>query len=231
MATPLLIIFDCDGVLVDSEIIAADVEAKMLKDYGLEMSAEDFAIRFAGLTWPTILSRLSEESGIRFPDDLTEKAEAEIDRRLAEEVEEIAGAREAIEATATAGLHRCICSNSSMKRLELELDHVGLWDYFTPFVFPAREVASGKGKPAPDVFLHACKEFGVEPSRAFVIEDSVHGVSGAVAAGCRVIGFTGASHSYPGHADALTEAGATTVISRLKDLPATIEALAHWDEA
>ena len=99
MATPLLMIFDCDGVLVDSEIIAADVEAKMLKDYGLEMSAEDFAIRFAGLTWPTILSRLSEESGIRFPDDLTEKAEAEIDRRLSEEVEEIAGAREAIEAT------------------------------------------------------------------------------------------------------------------------------------
>ena len=92
-------------------------------------------------------------------------------------------------------------------------------------------MASGKGKPAPDVFLHGCKEFGVEPSRALVIEDSVHGVSGAVSAGCRVIGFTGASHSYPGHADALTEAGATTVISRFKDLAATIEALAHWDEA
>ena len=82
-----------------------------------------------------------------------------------------------------------------------------------------RKSARKKGKPAPDVFLHACKELGVEPNRAVVIEDSVHGVTAAAAAGCRVVGFTGGRHSYPGHADALTEAGAETVISRLARLP------------
>ncbi|WP_040489291.1 HAD family hydrolase [Fulvimarina pelagi] len=230
MPMPKLMIFDCDGVLVDSEIIAADVEAKLIAEYGVEMSAEDLAIRFAGLTFPVILEKISEESGQPMSASLIERADAEIDRRLGEEVEEIAGAREAIEAFAAKGVPICICSNSSSKRLELELDHVGLWDYFGPHVFAALEVGTKQGKPAPDVFLHACETFGVKPSDTFVIEDSVHGVSAASAAGCRVVGFTGASHTFPGHAEALTEAGATTVVSKLKDLSATVEALSEFNE-
>ncbi|MDY8109429.1 HAD family phosphatase [Fulvimarina sp. 2208YS6-2-32] len=230
MPMPPLMIFDCDGVLVDSEIIAADVEAKLIAEYGIEMTAEELAIRFAGLTFPVILDRISEESGQPLSASLIDRADAEIDRRLGEEVEELAGAREAIETFAERGVPTCICSNSTSGRLEIELEHVGLWDYFTGHVFPAREVGTKKAKPAPDVFLHACKTFGVAPAEAFVIEDSVHGVAAASAAGCRVIGFTGASHSYPGHADALTEAGATTVIKRLRDLPATVEALAEFGE-
>jgi beta-phosphoglucomutase-like phosphatase (HAD superfamily) len=108
------------------------------------------------------------------------------------------------------------------------LRHVGLWNRFRPYVYAAREVGTGKVKPAPDVFLHACAEFGVEPSSAVVIEDSVHGAAAAVAAGCRVVGFTGASHTYPGHAEALEAAGAETVISRLADYPAVVEALSSW---
>ena len=83
-------------------------------------------------------------------------------------------------------------------------------------------------KPAPDVFLHAAREAGAKPADCFVIEDSVHGVHGARAAGMRVIGFTGGSHAYPGLADRLSDAGAETVISRLADLPAMLKALSEF---
>ncbi|MBB4002999.1 MAG: HAD family phosphatase [Aurantimonas endophytica] len=228
MADPLLVIFDCDGVLVDSEIIAAAVETEMLQGQGIEIEASDFATRFAGLTWPTIMQRLAEETGTRFPKDFAARVDAEIDRRLESEVEEIPGAREAIERLT---LPRCICSNSSTHRLELMLDRVGLWDAFVPNVFSATEVGAKKGKPAPDVFLYACEQFSVPPKASIVIEDSVHGVAGATAAGCRVVGFTGGQHSYAGHAEQLAEAGAETVISRLADFPAVVEALAIWSDA
>ena len=87
------------------------------------------------------------------------------------------------------------------------------------------------GKPEPDIFLHGAKQFGADPANTLVIEDSVHGIAGARAAGMRVVGFTGASHTYPSHADRLTEAGAETVISRMSELPDVITALAEWQEA
>jgi beta-phosphoglucomutase-like phosphatase (HAD superfamily) len=104
----------------------------------------------------------------------------------------------------------------------------GLWDRFRPYVFSARDVPNGRGKPAPDIFLHAAKLLDTDPSDAIVIEDSIAGVTGAVAAGMRTVGFTGASHSWPGHGEALMDAGAMTVIRRLADFPATVEALREW---
>ena len=225
MAKPQLLIFDCDGVLIDSEIIAARVQSEMLLEEGIELDAGESAARFAGLTWKTILERLSEETGHRFSEAFMNSVDAEIDRRLATEAEEIVGAREMLERL---DLPRCICSNSSAARLELELDHVGLWDFFRPYVFSAGDV--GRAKPAPDVFLHALKVFEVTGPQSVVIEDSVHGVTAARAAGCRVVGFTGAGHSYPGHADELTEAGAETVINRLADYPAVVEVFADWQD-
>jgi beta-phosphoglucomutase-like phosphatase (HAD superfamily) len=101
---------------------------------------------------------------------------------------------------------------------------------FAGRIFSALETPTARTKPAPDVFLHAAETLGANPARTFVIEDSVHGVAGARAAGMRVIGFTGASHSYPGHADALTEAGAETVIRRWAELNGVLAALQHWSE-
>ncbi len=108
------------------------------------------------------------------------------------------------------------------------LTHVGLKPYFEGHIYSARDLGEDRVKPRPDIFLHAAKEMNVAPSRCLVIEDSVHGVRGAVAAGMRVIGFTGASHTYPSHADRLTDAGAETVISRMHQLPATVTALSEW---
>jgi HAD superfamily hydrolase (TIGR01509 family) len=140
-------------------------------------------------------------------------------------VRAIDGVREAV---ATVTTQRCICSNSPSERIEFMLEKVGLLPFFAGRIFSALETPTGKTKPAPDVFLSAAEKLNARPENTFVIEDSVHGVAGAGAAGMRVIGFTGAGHSYPGHADALTEAGAETVIRRWAELKSVIASLSEW---
>ena len=228
MTRPDLIIFDCDGVLVDSEIIAARVEAELLTLAGFEITPEELSESYAGLTFKDIMLRIEEKSRIPFQASMIDQAEALTDKRLAKDVRAIDGAREAV--ASVSGL-RCVCSNSSSQRLDMMLGRVGLKPYFEGRIFSALETPSGRPKPAPDVFLFAAKTLDADPARTFVIEDSVHGIAGAKAAGMRVIGFTGASHSYPGHADALTDAGAETVIRRWPELKPVLAALAEWSEA
>lgn len=222
-----LIIYDCDGVLVDSEIIAAEVESKLLTDAGYPVSPEELAERFAGLTWKDILFEVEREASIPFSATLLDASEALLDKKLGAEVRAIDGAAEAIRRIAGP---RCICSNSSLHRLKLMLARTGIDQLFGEHIYSAKDVGEGRTKPAPDVFLHGAAQFDVKPAKVLVIEDSVHGIHAATAAGMRVVGFTGGSHSYPGHADKLTEAGAETVIRRMAELPATVEALAGWSE-
>jgi HAD superfamily hydrolase (TIGR01509 family) len=221
-----LILFDCDGVLVDSEVIAAEVESGLLTDAGYPISPEEMGERFAGMTWQNILLAVEKEANIPLSASLIDKSEKLLDARLAADVEIIEGVKEALAKMTT---QRCICSNSSSARLDMMLTKVGLKAYFAPHIYSAKDLGLDRVKPKPDVFLHGAKQFNVDPSRCVVVEDSTHGVTAARAAGMRVIGFTGASHSYPSHADKLTDAGAETVISRMRDLPATIAAMAEWD--
>jgi HAD superfamily hydrolase (TIGR01509 family) len=221
----MLIIFDCDGVLIDSEIISARVDCEFLRDYGYEITPEELAHRFAGLTTEKIFELAGEEIGRPIPKEVIRRAEVETDRRLGEEVDPIPGVHEMLDALDGP---RCICSNSRPERLKISLAKAGLWDRFRPYVFSSREVGEGRGKPAPDVFLHGAKLLEFDPADTIVLEDSVAGVTGGVAAGMRVVGFTGASHSWPGHGEALMDAGALTIVRRLKDFPATVEALREW---
>jgi len=221
----MLIIFDCDGVLIDSEIIAARVDCEILREHGYEITPEELAQRFAGFTTERIFQFVGEEIGRAIPDEVVHRAQHLTDGRLNQEVLPIPGVQEMLDAL---GDPRCICSNSRYVRLEVSLTRAGLWDRFRPYVFSAQAVGTGRGKPAPDIFLHATKVFETSPDDAIVIEDSVPGVTGAVAAGMRVIGFTGASHSWPGHGEALMDAGALTVVRRLADVPPTLEALREW---
>jgi HAD superfamily hydrolase (TIGR01509 family) len=221
----MLIIFDCDGVLIDSEILSARVDCELLRELGYEIEPTELAHRFAGITTERIFRTVGEEMGRAVPDDVVRRAERETDRRLKEDVQPVAGVHEMLDMLDDP---RCICSNSRAERLRVSLERTGLWDRFRPYVFSARDVAEAREKPAPDVFLHAAGVFEAGPDETVVIEDSATGVVGAVAAGMRVIGFTGASHSWPGHGEALMEAGALTVVSRLADVPATIEALREW---
>ena len=222
-----LVIFDCDGVLVDSEIIAARAETALLAQIGIEIDPIEFAGRFAGLTFRDILVRLEAETGHVFQASLLDKQRAELDRRLAREVKAISGAADAVAAVKRP---RCVCSNSRRERLEMMLTKTRLLPLFEGHVFSAMDLPEKRPKPAPDVFLHAAKEMKADPANCIVIEDSVHGIAGAKAAGMRVIGFTGGAHSYPGHSDLLTEAGAETAINRWADLGPVLEALAVWSD-
>jgi HAD superfamily hydrolase (TIGR01509 family) len=221
----MLIIFDCDGVLIDSEILSAQVDCEILREHGYEITPAELAHKFAGFTTERIFELVGQEIGQKFSDELIHRAQMETDQRLQEQVLPIPGVQDMLDALDDP---RCICSNSRPERLEVSLIKAGLWDRFRPYVFSAQAVREGLGKPAPDVFLHAAEIFETDPADCIVIEDSVAGTTGGVAAGMRVIGFTGASHSWPGHADALMDAGATTVVRRLADLPSTIEALREW---
>lgn len=223
-----LILFDCDGVLVDSEIIAAKVESQLLTEAGYPISVEEMGERFAGMTWKNILLTIEKEADIPLSASLLDKSEKLLDARLERDVKIIDGVKFALARLTT---QRCICSNSSSARLDMMLTKVGLKPYFAPHIYSAKDLGPDRVKPKPDIFLHGAQQFGVDPSRCLVVEDSTHGVQAARAAGMRVVGFTGASHTYPSHADRLTDAGAETVISRMQDLPAVVAALGEWADA
>ncbi len=222
----MLYLFDCDGVLVDSEIIAAEVDAELFTELGAPHTADDIVRRYAGLTFRGIVDLIEKEKGLKLPEDVFDRHRAMIEERLARDVQAIAGLEHIIDRLDGP---RCVCSNSSSERMRLTLGKTGLYDVFAPHIFSAIEVGDCQPKPSPNVFRHAAEHFDVPPQECVVIEDTLFGISAARDAGMRVIGFTGGAHTWPGHADVLTEAGAETVINRFADLPATAEALMEWD--
>ncbi|MEY9630820.1 HAD superfamily hydrolase (TIGR01509 family) [Sinorhizobium fredii] len=159
---------------------------------------------------------------------MIDRVDTILDKRLARDVKIIDGVKPVL---LQLTLPHCICSNSTSARLATMLGKVGIKDHFGKHIYSARDLGPDRVKPKPDIFLHGAAQFGVDPARVLVIEDSVHGVHGACAAGMRVVGFTGGSHTYPSHADKLTEAGAETVISRMAALPGVIAALTEWSES
>ena len=221
----MLFVFDCDGVLVDSEPIAAAVDAELLAEIGYAIAPADIARRFAGLSGKAIGEAIAAELGRPLPEDFLDRTKAEIDRRLATELKPVAGIHELLD---TLDAPRCVCSNSASARLKISLTTTRLYERFQPHVYSAVEVGTREPKPSPNVYSYAIGAFGVAAREALVIEDTVPGIAAARAAGARVVGFTGGSHTWPGHADILMDAGAETVISRLADLPKVAEAMATW---
>ena len=210
---------------MDSERIAAEVETAALVEHGLKMSVEEFQRRFAGTSSAQFQAEVERETNRALPDNHARQVSDEIVRRFRAEVKAVPGAHDILDRF---DQPRCVCSNSSMAKLEAELRRADLWDRFRPYIFSAHDLPDCEEKPAPDVFVHACREFGVEPRRAIVLEDSVSGVTAARAAGCRTVGFAGTARS-KSHADLLTEAGAETVIFRLGDFPELIEVFGAWE--
>lgn len=224
-----LVIFDCDGVLVDSEYLAAQIESELLAIEGYEITPEELSERYAGLIFLDILKEIEKQSDVPLSVSLIEKVPELFKKRMKDELLGIDGAREAVEAVAKLYPY-CICSNSKSQDIKHMLTIVGLYDLFENTIFSAPEVGTGKVKPAPDVYLYAADKMHAKPENTIVIEDSVHGVRGAVKAGMRVVGFTGGSHAYRGLADVLTEAGAETVIAHHTDLPAVLKAMSEWKD-
>ncbi len=222
----MLIMFDCDGVLVDSEIIAARVDSEHLAEVGFKITPEEVIHRFVGLTSEGIVEIIEAEIGKPLPPEFLAEQQIELNRRLAAEVEAVPGALDLLDMLDGP---RCVCSNSSTERLRITMERTGLWDRFAPNIWSAVEVGDRKAKPDPNVYRYGLQQFRADPRDAMVVEDSVFGVTAAHAAGARVVGFTGGQHAWPGLADLLTAAGAETVTNRLADIPKIAEAFAVWD--
>jgi D-ribulokinase len=223
---PDVVIFDCDGVLVDSEVIALAVTRRMLGEAGLRLSDEETRERFLGMRQDSGLRRVEAELGTplpkAFPSDLSREILATFEREL----KGVEGVRQAV-----MGLRArvCVASSSAPERLRFALRVTDYETLFAPNIFSAAEVS--RGKPHPDLFLYAARAMGASPRDCLVIEDSVAGVMAARAAGMTVFGFVGGSHfSGPEQAAELTAAGADLIFDDMARLP-EILAKGSWADA
>ncbi|HEY1735465.1 MAG TPA: HAD family hydrolase, partial [Methylovirgula sp.] len=198
-----LLIFDCDGVLVDSEIIALDMLAKALNDLGLPHSFEDTRARFMGKSVKDVLVEIETMLGHSLPPDWGQGMNMVLLNRLRNELLPVEGVKDAI---AALPYPRCVASSSQPERIRLSLDVTGLAPLFGDRIFSATQV--DHGKPAPDLFLYAAKTCGALPAETIVIEDSPAGITAARRAGMKAIGFAGARHADARLAEALHSAGA-----------------------
>jgi HAD superfamily hydrolase (TIGR01509 family) len=211
---PTLTIFDCDGVLVDSEAVACRICVPCLAEIGIATTAEDIADRYIGISAAEMAADIESRHGVT----LTPEFHTTLRQRIMDAFEIEPLTIDGIDSVLAAHDGRlCVASGSRLERVRRCLTIVGLLDYFDPHIFSATQVA--RGKPAPDLFLFAAREMGVAPAECLVTEDSTHGVTAAVAAGMPVIGFSGGSHCRPGHSDRLLRAGATHVIQHMRELP------------
>jgi HAD superfamily hydrolase (TIGR01509 family) len=214
---PDLVIFDCDGVLIDSELIACRVDAACLVEIGYAITVEDILDRYVGLSAATMLADLETRSGEKLPADFAET----LRRRLAATFDAELAAMPGIAAVlGRLRCRSCVASSSAPERLRHSLSLVGLFHRFDPNIFSATEVRHGK--PAPDLFLHAACRMGVAPQRCIVIEDSIAEVRAARAAKMTVFGFAGGGHCRPGHAERLQREGASIVFADMTQLPALL---------
>lgn len=212
---PELVIFDCDGVLVDSEPISVASLLELIAACGGSVS-EDTAYRlFLGRSLASVRETLQAEFGLVLPNEHVEGFRTRIVERFRAELKPIPGI---VDALARLGCARCVASSSNPERIRLSLSLTGLLELLEPHIYSATMVA--RGKPAPDLFLHAAREMGAAPASCVVIEDSPAGVAAARAAGMRVFAFTGGSHAGNAWLRAeLAAAGPDLAFSDMRDLP------------
>jgi FGGY-family pentulose kinase/HAD superfamily hydrolase (TIGR01509 family) len=210
-----LVIFDCDGVLVDSEPISIGVLLELIAEAGGDIGEAVAYERFLGRSVATINGLLRDEFGLVIGDAEIERMRAAIFRRFREELKPIPGIRETLMRLEG---KRAVASSSQLDRIRLSLEVTGLGDLLEPHIYSASMVA--RGKPAPDLFLHVAHDMGVAPGNCTVIEDSPAGIAAAKAAGMRVFGFAGGAHAGgAGLAAALEKARPDLIFDDMRRLP------------
>lgn len=214
---PELVIFDCDGVLVDSETLIVDIESRMLSEAGFVLSREDVIERFVGLSYGVMVDRLEADFGRPVPSDLKQRVEQAALDELADNVTAVPGIAEVLKGLHTAERPRCVASSSDLSRITMTMEVAGVASWFDPaHIFSVQMVE--RPKPAPDVFLHAAAQLGSAPERCLVVEDSPHGVTAALAAGMDVVGLTAGGHAGPVQHQRLIDAGAEVVFATTAEL-------------
>jgi len=217
------IIFDCDGVLVDSEAIYVEVERRMLAEIGLTYPIETFQARFNGLRTSDFLALLAKDYAELdqgpFPEGFFAQLDAETRARIDTELEAIAGVHDVLQRHDGP---RAVASSSRADRLMVKLEKTGLSGFLGPHIYSGDLV--GNGKPAPDLFLLAAGKLELAPEDCLVIEDSTHGVAAGLAAGMTVWGFTGGGHANDHLSERLANAGAERVIASHSELAEALAA-------
>lgn len=214
------VIFDCDGVLVDSEPLANAIEVALAREAGVTISPEEMARRFIGRTTREQWSELATEHKLKLPDDLEGWVFSRAEGVLRAQLKSIAGVEALLAGLAAPA---SVASNSTAALVALKLDVTGLTPYFGGRVHSCEAVASPK--PAPDLYLHAARMAGVAPGACLVVEDSISGLTAAVRAGAPAIGFTGGSHQGPDAAQRLRAAGAQHVAHDMPSLARILDGL------
>lgn len=208
-----LVIFDCDGVLVDTERLAVRIEQAALAELGWELSAAELAERFVGSTDGYFEREVARQIGRPIPADWRARVNARYQQAYRHELTPVDGVLLALDAIT---LPVCVASNGSHRKMHMTLGHTGLLPRFEGRLFSAYDVA--RGKPDPDLFLHAAESLGHAPERCVVVEDSAHGVNAARAAGMHAFAYAGGLTP----AERLAGAG-TTVFDDMRELPALLQ--------
>ena len=210
----MLVIFDCDGVLVDSEPLANASFSRAIRAQGLDWSPQEVLRRLMGLSLKSGVEACEAELGRKLPDDFVEKMQVITYQMFRDApLQAIAGVKEAVLALHAAGAATCVASSGAPEKMRFTLGLTGLWDLFDGRIFSASQVP--RGKPFPDLFLHAALGMNVQPFECTVIEDSEPGVTAARAAGMRVLAYAGEPYANP---TALASAGGE-VFSDMRKLP------------
>jgi HAD superfamily hydrolase (TIGR01509 family) len=212
-----LIVFDCDGVLVDSEVISCRAHAETLTRHGYPITSEQVFDRFLGRSTRQAHLEVEAELGRSLPDDFNTQLQDELYRSFEATLQAVPYVDQALDAIKQAV---CVASSGSQERMRVSLGCARLYDRFAPNIFSAAQVAHGK--PAPDLFLFAAERMRTAPEHCLVIEDSIPGVNAGVAAGMTVLGFHGGSHCRPGYGDILRAAGAAAIFDDMRQLPGLI---------
>lgn len=210
---PDLVIFDCDGVLIDSEVLVCRLHAEELTRHGFPFTTAEVVRRFVGGTRPTMYAAIEAEHGRPIPAGYNDRLNERIAETFPTDLKAIEGVAEAMDAL---GIPFCVASNAETAKLLLGLRMTGLHDRLAPHIFSASDVP--RPKPAPDLFLHAARTMGADPARCLVVEDSPTGVKAGRAAGMTVLGFCGGAHCAPDHAERLIEAGAHRILGHMSEL-------------
>ncbi|WP_237067709.1 HAD family hydrolase [Microbulbifer guangxiensis] len=200
-----LVIFDCDGVLVDSETIVCRILAEEMNKLGMQTTAEELDEQFSGRPAKDCLAEIETRYGGPLPDNYFGNTERRIREAFHRELEPVAGIEDLLDHLLQVNLRSCVASSGSHDKMRLTLNRTGLYDYFDGRIFSVDDV--GRGKPWPDLFLHAAQTMNVEPQHCLVVEDSIAGVKAAVAAGMPVVGYS----NHVRRADQLREQGAIVV--------------------
>ena len=199
------IIFDFDGVLLESELELNRLTAELLTNLGAPTTLEEALQFFTGLTGPDLMKVIENRLGGPVPTSFNEEMRRASARALDEGLEPLIGAVDFVRALPPA-LPRAVASSSSTRWIRTHLDHLGLRDSFEPHIYSGKEHVT-RGKPDPDLYLHAAQELGINIVRAVVLEDSRVGATGALASGATVIGLAAGKHCLDGHDEILRNVG------------------------